>query len=219
MNGLRSPDPAKTAAIRATTRADTDSAAGTLADAFANDPAFDWIVKNDQNRAKRIKRAFVHQLEVFGPFGISSLAYDTQGCVLGSALWARHDQWKPSPVAFARSLPVAVRVSGLRGLPRIAEAMASVEEHHPPDPHYYLSIIGVHPAHQGKGVAAALFEPMLARCDHEMMPAYLEATTIPNAQYYQRFGFTETKQFQFGRGGPPLVGMWREPLRRYRVTR
>lgn len=159
------------------TDAHTSQATSSLSAAFEEDPVFDWIVKDDERRRERLDHAFRFELELFRQFGLTSVAHAEDGSVAGAALWARHDQWRQSLAAMLRSVPVGVRVSGVRGLPRLLMSMTAVEKQHPAEPHYYLSIIGVHPQNQGRGVAAALFEPMLKRCDRDQMPAYLEATT------------------------------------------
>jgi GNAT superfamily N-acetyltransferase len=56
-------------------------------------------------------------------------------------------------------------------------------------PHFYLSVLGVEPVRQGEGVGTALMEPVLARCDRERIPAYLETATGRNVLLYERLGF------------------------------
>ena len=49
------------------------------------------------------------------------------------------------------------------------EQMAS---YHPSAPHWYLPLIGVDPAHQGKGHGDALMTYALQRCDHDHVAAF-----------------------------------------------
>jgi GNAT superfamily N-acetyltransferase len=70
--------------------------------------------------------------------------------------------------------------------------------------------LGTDPAAQGQGVGAALLAPILARCDAEGIPAYLESSKDRNVPYYQRFGFEVTGEIQL-RGGPKVWPMWRTP--------
>jgi hypothetical protein len=53
-----------------------------------------------------------------------------------------------------------------------------------------------------------MFE-MLARCDRERMPAYLESSTERSRALYERHGFQTTEVIRMPRGGPPLWLMWR----------
>jgi ribosomal protein S18 acetylase RimI-like enzyme len=58
-----------------------------------------------------------------------------------------------------------------------------------PYPHWYLEIIGVHPAYQGQGFSSRLLRPVLERIDRERMPCFLETNAEKNVAIYRRFGF------------------------------
>jgi len=58
-----------------------------------------------------------------------------------------------------------------------------------PTPHWYLSILGVDPDHQGKGLGGALLQPALAKADQEGLPCYLETLEEKNLAFYGRHGF------------------------------
>ena len=55
-------------------------------------------------------------------------------------------------------------------------------------------------------------QPVLAQCDREGVPAYLEATTRDSLRLYERLGFEVIGEFAPA-GGPPLWPMWRHPAR------
>jgi ribosomal protein S18 acetylase RimI-like enzyme len=72
------------------------------------------------------------------------------------------------------------------------EVFATFEQmaqYHPQEPHWYLPLIGVDPAYQGRGFGAALMAYALARCDRDHRPAYLESTNPRNISFYERHGF------------------------------
>lgn len=81
---------------------------------------------------------------------------------------------------------------------------------HPPEPHWYLPLVGVDPAFQGSGVGSALLRHALRECDRQQLPAYLEATTPRNQRLYQRHGFEALATLQAG-DSPPVVPMLRRP--------
>jgi ribosomal protein S18 acetylase RimI-like enzyme len=56
-------------------------------------------------------------------------------------------------------------------------------------PHWYLQIIGVEPAYQGRGFSSRLLRPVLERIDRERMACFLETNITKNVAIYRRFGF------------------------------
>ena len=87
-----------------------------------------------------------------------------------------------------------------------------LERHHPKSPeHWYLHYLGVEPRRQGKGLGGALLAPVLERCDAEGIPAYLESSTEPQPELYERNGFDLTDVFNMPVKGPPVREMWRDP--------
>jgi len=59
-----------------------------------------------------------------------------------------------------------------------------------PDDAWYLSILGVDPTAQGRGIGGRLLEPTLAEADAAGAIAWLETFTTRGARFYQRVGFT-----------------------------
>lgn len=54
---------------------------------------------------------------------------------------------------------------------------------------WYLSIVGILPEHQGKGLGAELLEQVLNETDRLQVPTYLETFTPRNVTFYNRFGY------------------------------
>ena len=75
---------------------------------------------------------------------------------------------------------------------------------------WYLPLIGVDPAHQGKGHGDALMRYALEQIDREKVLAYLEASSARNIPFYRRHGFKELGKIQVG-SSPELVPMLRRP--------
>jgi ribosomal protein S18 acetylase RimI-like enzyme len=92
-----------------------------------------------------------------------------------------------------------------------SDAMAVMEQMakcHPEEPHWYLPLIGVDPAHQSKGHGSALLRHTLEICDRDHLSAYLESTNPRNISLYQRHGFEQLTTIQIG-SSPPIVPMLR----------
>lgn len=90
----------------------------------------------------------------------------------------------------------------------LAEKMA---EWHPKEPHVYLFSIGTRKAARGAGLGKALMAPVLAACDRDNVPAYLENSNPANAGFYGAHGFESLGTFEVGEGGPIMEPMWRAP--------
>jgi GNAT superfamily N-acetyltransferase len=78
------------------------------------------------------------------------------------------------------------------------------------EPHYYLSLLGTHPAHRGKGIGMRLLAHDLALIDGEHLPAYLESSNAANNDRYARVGFEPIGEFSFpADDGLVVTTMWR----------
>lgn len=83
------------------------------------------------------------------------------------------------------------------------------ESFHPHDDDcWYLSMIGVDAAHQGKGYGAALMKHALQEIDKRGCMAYLESSNPRNISLYQRHGFEAVGSIQSG-GSPTMTPMVR----------
>ena len=57
----------------------------------------------------------------------------------------------------------------------------------------------------------ALLAPVLATCDRDRVPAYLEASHPANVPFYESVGFVQQRHIPLGSNGPTYITMWREP--------
>jgi len=90
------------------------------------------------------------------------------------------------------------------------ELLTRFDTAHPRDePHYYLSLLGTHPDHRGKGIGMALLEHDLALIDDDGLPAYLESSNPANNHRYADVGFEAVGEFSYPGGGPIVTTMWR----------
>jgi len=93
----------------------------------------------------------------------------------------------------------------------VAELLRRFGEAHPhTEPHYYLSLLGNHQVHQGRGLGMALLKENLVRIDAQQMPAYLESSNPANNHRYESVGFKPVSSFRAPKNGPIVTGMWRE---------
>jgi ribosomal protein S18 acetylase RimI-like enzyme len=188
--------------VRTMTAEDEASAIGTVVLSFAADPATRWTwPRADQ---------FLAAMPVFArAFGGRAYAHEGAFCssdYTGVALWL-----PPGVHPDAEALGGLIESTGSPAArthgPALFEQMAT---YHPAEPHWYLPLIGVDPAHQGKGHGNALMAYALERCDRDKVPAYLESSNPRNIPLYQRHGFEALGTIQVG-SSPPIVPMIRHP--------
>jgi GNAT superfamily N-acetyltransferase len=74
---------------------------------------------------------------------------------------------------------------------------------------WYLSIVGVAPSAQGRGIGTRLIEPTLAEADDAGVECYLETFDRRNLNFYQRLGFSAV-----GSHAEPVTGATYTILRR-----
>ena len=202
---MTSPSPAPAPAITTATPADVGLLGRVLGDAFRDDPVGRWMAPDPATRVERLTRFFEFQTDAFSvPHGEVLLAED-----VGAALWMPPGRWQAPPLLVLRNLPRMGRVFGRRTA-LMLRGLSRAERDHPRELHWYLPFAGVATAHQGRGVGSALLAPVLARCDADGVPAYLEATSERNRALYLRHGFVDRHEIELP-DGPTLWGMWREP--------
>jgi ribosomal protein S18 acetylase RimI-like enzyme len=179
-----------------------------LSRAFDDDPAINYLLRQDSHRVRAIELAFgAFFRHMTMPFGESWMDEGARG----AALWAPPGQWDVRLGASLAMAPALFRAVGLSRAPKVVRAASTVHKLHPRAPHYYLFAIGVDPAEQGKGVGSALLREVLTRCDRERAHAYLEASKPANARLYGRHGFRVTAEHRMASDAPPMWLMWREP--------
>ncbi len=185
----------------------------TLARAFHDDPIFGLLfgtIGTDPVPEVPSRRFFTIMAKVQLHHG---LVFRTPGDE-AAAIWAPPGEWKLPNIQIAKNALPLARIFGRRLFANL-ELLGRLEKAHPAEPHYYLEFIGTDPMYQGKGMATALIQPMIERCDAEGVGAYLESSKESNVAFYGRFGFEVTKVITHkpapGQAGLEQWLMWRDP--------
>lgn len=194
--------------VRTATADEIEQVGVNLAAAFADDPVWSWMASPKADWSARAAAWFATearlQLEGHGEV----LVDDEQR---GAAIWAPPDRWKTSPKESVALVVPSLRLFGRR-ISRAMRTVSRMEAAHPTSPHWYLAILGTHPAHQGHGTGSALISAVTDRCDEAGVGAYLESSKEQNVPFYARHGFEVTRELRQP-DGPTLWAMWREPRR------
>jgi GNAT superfamily N-acetyltransferase len=193
--------------IRKLAADDVDLVAGAMARAFFDDPLQVWIFPDGTDRLSRLERMFTLQIRY------TSLPFDesyTDGSRSTGAFWMPPGQELPDD-DLTESSGALRAIVGRDALTRVNAAFLAMRDSHPRGPHFYLAGLGTDPPRQGEGLGSAAIAPVLARCDRDRMPAYLESTKERNVAFYRRHGFRVTGTIAAPPDGPPMWQMWRDP--------
>jgi GNAT superfamily N-acetyltransferase len=197
-------------AVRVACRDEAALLGEVLADAFAEDPVFAWLIPPQSRGRDNCLRTF---------FTSMSRSYLRRGkpCYLtgdasAAALWAPPGAWAmplsqvileaaPSGLAFRRRLLRALRTQ------------LQIERLHARQlaPHWYLGYLGTRRDQQGHGLGTQMLREVLAGLDTDGVPAYLESSNERNLPLYERNGFRVVGELQALGRGPTIWRMWREP--------
>jgi ribosomal protein S18 acetylase RimI-like enzyme len=190
--------------VETATPADEAAVFAILALAFSNDPATRWTWPDP----KAYLEAFPHFAKAFGGAAFEHGSAYRIGSA-GAALWLPPGVDSDEAALAALMQRTAHPQTAADG-PQVMQQMAS---YHPQEPHWYLPLIGVDPAHQGEGVGAALMRHATDICDRDGALAYLESSNPRNVTLYQRHGFEILGTIQSG-SSPIITPMLRRPRRR-----
>jgi ribosomal protein S18 acetylase RimI-like enzyme len=175
-----------------------------LALAFSGDPASRWTWPE----AKAYLETFPHFATAFGGAAFEKGSALRVGSA-GAALWLPPGTGPDEEALNGLMMRTADAATAVDG-PQLMQQMAS---YHPKEPHWYLPLLGVDPAHQNKGVGGALLRHVTDRCDRDAVLAYLESSNTRNIPLYERHGFEILGRAQSGRS-PVITPMLRKPKRR-----
>jgi GNAT superfamily N-acetyltransferase len=185
---------------------DVDKTISVITLAFAADPICRFWYPDPETYYKYFPpfvRAFA------GAAFEAGTAYVAEDC-RGAALWfppGIHADEDELNAVLEEGVPPALLIE------RVIPTLEKQNEAHPKEPHWYLPLIGVDPAHQHMGVGGRLLERSLEAADRDVLPAYLEATSPGSRDLYRRHGFEVVGQIRVP-GSPPMWPMWREPRSR-----
>ena len=189
-------------AVRAAASGDVDAVIHVITLAFSVDPITRWAIR-DPHAYLSAMPGFVR---AFGghAFPNDTADWTDDGC--GAALWLPPGV-EPDGDRMMSLLQTYGSREALADLPSIFEQMA---QFHPAEPHWYLPLIGVDPASQGRGLGGTLMRHATERCDRDGLPAYLESSNPRNISLYERHGFEVVGRIQAGTS-PVMTPMYRKP--------
>jgi len=170
-----------------------EQASAALAESLLDDP-FYWAITDDFGtdlaaRKQALSCYFHYSLEEAERTGRCVVASDPS---LGAAAWLlprSPDAAAAESSAKSKYLASVLGPQGVENYNRIIRHMAPLATQVVPRGAWYLSIIGVLPSAQGRGLGATLLADTLAEASRSGVTCYLETFTPRNLRFYERHGF------------------------------
>jgi ribosomal protein S18 acetylase RimI-like enzyme len=187
--------------VDAATAAEEAAVVDTLTLAFVSDPAARWTWPEPS----AYLAAFGRFARAFGGAAFARGSAFRIGTA-GAALWLPPGIGPDDRVMVELMQATAAPESQIDGV-QVMEQMAS---YHPHEPHWYLPLIGVDPARQGRGLGGRLMKHATDLFDRNGALAYLESSNPRNIPLYQRHGFESLGRIQAG-SSPVITPMLRKP--------
>jgi ribosomal protein S18 acetylase RimI-like enzyme len=184
---------------------DIDQLSLTLAGAFFSDPLWSWAFDDPATRSAGQEALWRLSLE-------GSIAHGWVWTTAGheaAAVWIPPGHPELSPPFDAQLGPLLDRVLGGRA-PLVHEIFEQFDRGRPTDsPHFYLSLLGTHPDHRGRGIGMGLLTRTLEEIDTHHAAAYLESSNPANLGRYQALGFESMGELEMPDDCPGVTRMWR----------
>ena len=183
-------------------------ASDVLARAFQNDPAWVWLIPDDERRARLLPWLFRVGFDV-----TAADVYATKGEVRGAARWLPPGRPAMRVGPTLRALLTTPLRLGAATASFLAygRAVETLRAEVAPGPHWYLAGIGVDPAAQRQGIGGALLQPGIEAAARAALPAVLLTNSEANLSFYESHGFRTEREAETPEGGPHAWAMVKRP--------
>jgi ribosomal protein S18 acetylase RimI-like enzyme len=185
--------------------------------AFWDDPVIDFILPDEQHRARTMDAYMRMQIRYGFRYG-RVLTIAEEGRLRVGSVWLPPGQAPPHLWGMVRSgfiqlLLTEPNVPTLRKFFALSAAIEKLHKKDIPKQHWYLMVLAVDPPNQGQGLGGAVLEQELREADMRGLPCYVETAKPINVTFYEKQGFVVNKEIAVPMGGPPFWTLIREPVR------
>jgi GNAT superfamily N-acetyltransferase len=195
--------------VRVAEPADVAAITEAISLAFHDDPTWSWAFPDEARRQQQYAIWWRFLIEAAMRFHEPAV-FVTEG-VEAAAIWLPPGQSELSPEDEARAPGIVRNLVGDRegDFMKLLDGFEEVQPAEPP--HYYLSLLGVHDDHRGRGIGMGLLRDNIARFDREGLPTYLESSNAINNPRYEDLGYRKVGEFNTPDDSATITAYWRDP--------
>jgi ribosomal protein S18 acetylase RimI-like enzyme len=176
------------------TYSDKELALDILCKSLDSNKSVNYVVKQDENRQKRIRNLMEYSYEICSMFGQIYLSDDKKAC----ALTLLPDKKRTSLKSIFLDAKMAISCVGIDGVSKVLDRDSKIKKSYPNNQILYLWFIEVNPGEQKKGIGSNLLKDIIRESNLSKRPIYLETSMPENIPFYNKLGFNIYKELDFG---------------------
>lgn len=190
--------------VRRAVREDEDAVIAVVVEAFAQDPAWQFIVGGEHERVSPLfARALFRSRVDNGTVWVTD-------DVTAVAMWELRAEGAPVHEQSADIWDDYRAGAGEELWTRLHEWEHALDASRPSPPFWYLGVLATHRDHLRRGLASAVMAPVFELADRDHLDCWLENASVANLTFYDRRGFSHRLPVEVP-GGPQTWWLRRAP--------
>jgi ribosomal protein S18 acetylase RimI-like enzyme len=181
-----------------------------MARAFDNDPYYAYVIPDADERSRILPWLFERLFRYGQQYGHVFITDSMEGAAMSLTPNKTVFRWTGAIRTGLILFPLKLsRISNAR----IQVLDGAVDRLHAgavTGRHWYLLLLGVDPACQGKGIGGSLLKQVLDMADCDHLPCFLDTNNENNLPFYEHYGFRVAGQERPHPDGPFVWGLIRD---------
>jgi hypothetical protein len=167
-----------------------------ISEAFFHDPLMLYFFPKQKERKNKLESMMKLLLRIGIKYGV---VHATSSKLEGISIWFPSNKAKITTMMglFNGGFSYFIKLgsSAIKRQNRFYNYISSKHKKLLPSKYWYLSIIGINPKNQGKGLSHVLLNSMFNQIDKQNLPCFLDTNNEKNLPIYKRFGFKILEEY------------------------